>query len=59
MIAFVVSSMYHVDDAVSQSTQAEFNNLAALPPIANLTGMVLGTGGTVSALTLNSQGLSA
>ena len=49
------SSVYHVDDAVAEGAQADattaFNNLAALSPTANLTGVTLGTGGSVNLLT--------
>ena len=48
------SSVYHVDDAVAEGAQADattaFNNLAALSPTANLTGVTLGTGGSVNLL---------
>ena len=48
-------SAYHVDDAVAMGAQADattaFNALAGLPSTGNLTGMTLGTGGTVSLLT--------
>jgi type VI secretion system secreted protein VgrG len=54
-ITLMGSSAYHEDDAVAKGAQADsttaFNNLVALSPPANLTGVVLGTGGTVSLLT--------
>ena len=54
-IALVGSSTYQIGNAVAEGAQADaqtaFDALAALSPTANLTGDVLGTGGTVSLLT--------
>jgi len=53
--SITLTGAYHAGDAAAQAAQASataaFNNLAALTPATDLSGKVLGTGGTVSVLT--------